>query len=149
MAITGGCLCGRVRYECKEEAGGGHCHCIDCRKTSATGHASHMIAPEAGFGVTGAVKFFDKPADSGNLVSRGFCPECGSQIYSRNSGMPGVVFIRASSLDDPTIFKPQMVVYTNRAVSWDHMDPSLPRFVGMPAPQDRPAAAQAAAPKKA
>jgi hypothetical protein len=142
MAITGGCLCGRVRYEAREEAGGGHCHCNDCRRTSATGHASHMIAPEAGFRVTGAVKFFDKPADSGNLVSRGFCPECGSQIYSRNSGMPGLVFIRASSLDDPAHFKPQMVVYTNRAAQWDHMDPSLPRFAGMPAPQHRLPAAR-------
>jgi hypothetical protein len=46
--------------------------------------------------------------------------------------MPGIVFVRASSLDDPEVFRPQMVVYTNRAASWDHMDRSLPGFVGMP-----------------
>lgn len=132
MAITGGCLCGRVRYEFGEESGGGHCHCIDCRKSSGTGHCSHMIVPEPSFSVRGEVKFFDKPADSGNMVSRGFCPNCGSALYSLNAGMPGVVFVRASSLDDPEVFKPQMVVYTNRAASWDHMDRSLPGFVGMP-----------------
>lgn len=138
MTITGGCLCGEVRYDCKEESGGGHCHCIDCRKSSGTGHGSHMIVPEAAFEVSGNVKFFDKPADSGNMVSRGFCPNCGSPVYSRNSGMPGMVFVRASSLDDLEAFKPQMVVYTDRAASWDHMDASLPRFAAMPAFEDRP-----------
>lgn len=144
MAIEGGCLCGAVRYTCAEESGGGHCHCIDCRKTSATGHASHMIVPEAAFQSSGEVKFFNKPADNGNMVSRGFCPQCGSAIYSKNSGMPGVVFVRASSLDDPENYKPQMIVYKNRAASWDEMDPNFPAFALMPAPQDMPEAVQGA-----
>ena len=143
MSITGGCLCEAVRYECEEEAGGGHCHCIDCRKASGTGHCSHMIVPEAAFTVSGEVRFFDKPADSVNMVSRGFCPNCGSAVYSTNAGMPGLVFVRASSLDDPNEFKPQMIVYTDRAASWDHMDPSLPGFATMPAPEDMPAAVAA------
>ena len=138
MSMLGGCLCGKVRYECKEEAGGGHCHCIDCRKSSGTGHCSHMIVPEAAFKINGDVKFFGKPADGGNMISRGFCPECGSPIYSRNSGVSGMVFVRASSLDDPQAFRPQMVVYTNRAASWDHMDPLLPRFAAMPSREEMP-----------
>lgn len=138
MPITGGCLCGSVRYECAEETGGGHCHCNDCRKSSGTGHCSHMIVPETGFTVTGEVRFFDQPADSGNMVSRGFCPTCGSALYSTNAGMPGAVFVRASSLDDPEAFKPQMIVFTDRAASWDHMDASLPGFAAMPSPDDIP-----------
>lgn len=140
MSISGGCLCEAVRYTCAEESGGGHCHCIDCRKTSGTGYCSHMIVPESAFSVTGMLSFFDKPADSGNMVSRGFCPKCGSAVYSTNAGMPGLVFVRASSLDDPEDFKPQMQVYTNRQASWSHMDPSLPGFAGMPDPDDMPAA---------
>jgi len=134
MSISGGCLCGAVRYECAEESGGGHCHCNDCRRSSGTGHCSHMIVPESGFAVTGEIRFFDKPADSGNMVSRGFCPTCGAALYSTNAGMPGVVFVRASSLDDPEHFRPQMIVYTDRAASWDHMDASLPGFAAMPSP---------------
>ena len=97
-----------------------------------------MIVPEAAFTLTGSVKSFEKPADSGNMVNRRFCPTCGSPIYSTNSGMPGVVFVRVSSLDDLEAFKPQMVVYTNRAASWDHMDPGLPAFALMPKPEDMP-----------
>lgn len=135
MTFTGGCLCGAVRYEGKEIKGSGHCHCIDCRKTSGTGHGSHMIVPEAAFRVSGELRFYDAPADSGNVVSRGFCPTCGSAVYSRNGGMPGTVAVRASSLDDPEVFQPQLVVYTKRAASWDLMDPALPGFEAMPPPQ--------------
>ncbi|MDJ0945080.1 MAG: GFA family protein [Kiloniellales bacterium] len=138
MSFTGGCLCGAVRYQGREQRGGGHCHCIDCRKTSGTGHGSHMIVPEAAFSISGELRFFDAPADSGNMVSRGFCPTCGSAIYSRNSAVPGLVFVRASSLDDPEVFRPQLVVYAKRGPSWDRMDPALPSFEEMPPPEEMP-----------
>ena len=137
-SIEGGCLCGAVRYSCSEESGGGHCHCIDCRRASGTGHCSHMIVPETGFSVQGEVRFFDKPADSSNMVSRGFCPTCGSAVYSTNAGMPGIVFVRASSLDDPEQFRPQMVVYTDRAASWDRIPGDLPGFARMPRAEEMP-----------
>jgi hypothetical protein len=133
QGFSGGCLCGAVRYQ---SAVGpqvvGHCHCVDCRKSSGTGHCTHVVIPEDAFTVSGEVKFYDRPADSGNIVSRGFCPTCGSAVYSTNSGMPDMVFPRASSLDDPEIAKPQMVVYASRASSWDHVDPELPAFPTMP-----------------
>lgn len=131
--FAGGCLCGAVRYQ---SAMGpqfvGHCHCIDCRKSSGTGHSTHIAIPASAFTVTGKVKFYDRPADSGNIVSRGFCPTCGSPVYSTNAATPGLVFVRASSLDDPDIAQPQMVVFASRAASWDHVDPALPAFAKMP-----------------
>jgi len=131
--FTGGCLCGAVTY--KSENGPmlvGHCHCIDCRRSSGTGHATNIVIPEDGFSVSGEIKFYDRPADSGNIVSRGFCPDCGSALYSKNDGMPGMVFPRASSLDDPDVAVPAIVVYASRAVGWDPVDPALPAFDGMP-----------------
>ena len=135
MAFTGGCLCGAVRYEGTDQLGGGHCHCLDCRRSSGTGHCSHMAVPEGAFHITGDVRFYDAPADSGNIISRGFCPICGSAVYSKNAGMPGLAFVRASSLDDPEVFRPEVVVYAKRAPSWDRMDPTLPAFESMPPPQ--------------
>jgi hypothetical protein len=109
-----------------------HCHCVDCRKSSGTGHCTHLVVPEAAFSVTGAVTLYDRAADSGNMISRGFCGRCGSPIYSKNSGMPGLVFPRASVLDDVDIVKPQMTVYASRASAWDGIDPKLPSFALMP-----------------
>lgn len=139
--FSGGCFCGAVRYESTSEpVAAGHCQCIDCRKSSGSGHCSHLVVPEQAFEVTGEVRFYEAPADSGNIVGRGFCPTCGSPVYSVNSGLPGMIFPRASSLDDPEVFTPQMVVYASRGPSWDHLDPALPKFDTMPPRQDMPAA---------
>ena len=136
--FKGGCLCGAVRYESTADPIiAGHCQCEACRRSSGTGHCTNLAVPKAAFTVTGPMTFYDRPADSGNMVSRGFCPTCGSPVYSTSSGMPDLVFPRASSLDDPEVVKPQMVVYASRALSWDIVDPSLPAFAEMPegAPQ--------------
>lgn len=129
--FAGSCLCGAVRYEANvPPAVAGHCYCTDCRKASGTSHCTHAAVPESELTVTGDVKFFDKPADSGNIVSRGFCPNCGSAVYSRNSGMPGMAFVRASSMDDLDTAVPQMTVYASRAPSWARIDSEHPVFQG-------------------
>ena len=131
--FSGECLCEAVRFNSSADPHVvGHCHCVDCRKSSGTGHCTHLVVPEAEFTVTDVVTFYDRAADSGNIVSRGFCGKCGSPIYSKNAAMPGVVFPRASVLDDPNVIQPQMIVYASRAPSWDHMNPALPAFAIMP-----------------
>ncbi len=131
--FTGSCLCGEVRFQSTADPQVvGHCHCIDCRKSSGTGHCTHLVVPEAAFSVTGLVTFYERAANSGNMVSRGFCGKCGSPIYSKNATMPGVVFPRASVLDDPEVVKPQMIVFASRAPSWDHMNLALPAFPTVP-----------------
>jgi hypothetical protein len=46
--------------------------------------------------------------------------------------MKGLVFVRASSLDDLEIAKPQVIVFASRAPSWRHLDPELPAYAEMP-----------------
>ena len=131
--FTGSCLCGEVSYKATSAPQmGAHCHCDDCRKSSGTGHCSHVVIKADDVAIEGAPKRFDKPADSGNIVSRFFCGSCGGPVYSTNSGFPGMTFLRASSLDDPEIFTASMIVYTRAAPSWDVMDTSLPGFETMP-----------------
>lgn len=137
--VAGGCLCGAVRYTITGDAAvSGHCYCTDCRRASGTGHGSHMAVADADFAFTGELKGFDKPADSGNIVTRKFCPTCGAAVLSTNSGMPGMVFVRASSLDDPSAFTPQMTVYASRAPEWDRPPEGLATFDEMPPADARP-----------
>jgi hypothetical protein len=131
--ITGRCLCGQVHYQCGAPAViAGHCQCVDCRKSSGTGHCSHLAVPHAAVAMSGEVTIYAKAADSGNIVSRAFCTTCGSPIYSLNSANSELMFLRASCLDDMNLFQPQMVVYTSRGAPWDTIDPALPRFETMP-----------------
>ena len=124
----GGCACGAVRYESATEPRlAMHCQCRHCQRASGGGHASSMLFTQADVSVTGQLSFIDQQADSGNTVSRGFCPQCGSHVLNQNSGYPDAVFIHAASLDDPGLFVPSMVVYHRYAQEWDHIDPALKR----------------------
>jgi hypothetical protein len=110
----------------------GNCYCVDCRKSSGTTHCTHALVPDSAFSATGEIRIHERPADSGAIISRGFCPECGSAILSRNSRMPGMTFIRVSSLDNLDAVEPQMTVYASRAPAWAPLDRSKPVFEEMP-----------------
>ena len=64
--------------------------------------------PAAALKITGAVKYYDTKADSGNTLSRGFCPECGASLFGKTSAMPDLAMITAGSLDDPSLYKPTL-----------------------------------------
>ena len=133
MQVSGQCLCGAVRYRGEAEPQFQvKCYCTDCRKTSAAGHAAMMGFAADAIRITGDLKEFRSTADSGAPIARAFCPTCGAGIYSRNDGMPGLLFLRASTLDDPNLFAPQMIVWAARAPVWDPVNPGVPAFAERP-----------------
>jgi hypothetical protein len=88
--------------------------------------------PAAALTITGKVKYHDSKADSGNTLSRGFCPECGARLFGKASAMPDLALITAGSLDDPSQYTPSMDIFTVSAQPWDHMNPALAKFPKMP-----------------
>jgi hypothetical protein len=134
--ITGGCLCGAVRYTISGDIiFSGKCYCEDCRKGGSTGHSSVLAVPQQAVSITGKLTEFKKPGGSGQSIARRFCPVCGSRIAAMADVMPGVVMITASTLDDPEQYVTQMSVFTSRAPSWDRPPAGLPAFAEMPPAQ--------------
>lgn len=132
---TGGCTCGAIRYEVSgEPAMSGHCQCRDCQHATGSGHESVLIFPETAAKITGSPKFHEIKADSGSSVKRGFCGSCGNPVLARTTGFPGMVMFPAASLDEPSRFQPQFVLYTSSGQPWDYMDPKLQKFAKMPPP---------------
>lgn len=126
-SLTGGCACGAVRYRVTAAPGFSfHCQCRQCQRATGTGHASLFVVPKASVSIEGGLKLHDQIADDGAIVSRGFCPHCGSPLLGTSSGSPDVMLIAAASLDDPSRFKPQKVVFSASRQLWDHVDPALP-----------------------
>ena len=128
--VTGGCLCGSVRYEYDGEVGpAAICHCADCRRvTGSAFNVSVRMQKEHFRLVSGELKSFTVTAESGNDVIRFFCPACGSPIYTLSPHRPDSYFVKAGSLDDPTLVKPAHQAWTKSAVSWAHIPPDLPSF---------------------
>lgn len=132
MAITGGCLCGNVRYEIEGDARfGGHCYCSDCRKVSGTGHGSVIGVAKSALKLSGGLCDYTVVGDSGRALTRSFCPTCGTGIMALGDG-GNMVAIKAGTLDDPEVFEPQMAVYVSSAPSWDQPPEGLHRFEKMP-----------------
>lgn len=133
MALSGQCLCGAVRYRAETDPRFQvKCYCTDCRKTSAAGHAAMMGFAKDAVTIAGEVKEFRSKADSGADAIRAFCPTCGAGVYSSNSSMPHMIFLRASTLDDPNAFSAQLVVYASRAPAWDPVAEGVPAYAEGP-----------------
>lgn len=94
--MTGGCLCGAVRYRV-------HgplrpviaCHCQQCRKTSGH-HVAATSAPRDAVAIEGEVRWYR----SSDTARRGFCPVCGSNLFWDGKGRN--LSILAGTLDGPT-----------------------------------------------
>jgi hypothetical protein len=133
-----GCSCGAVRYECSADpVFTAIATCRDCQRASGGGFVSVLGVPSAALAISGNVKYFDVKGDSGNPVSRGFCPNCGSRLFASSQAAPTLIGIMAGSLDGPGWYRPAVDVYTASAQPWDHMDPALPKFSKMP-PMEQP-----------
>ena len=131
--FTGGCMCGAVRYECAAEpAMTANCHCRDCQRATGGAYASVFLVPRNAVRITGEVKYYDVKGDSGNILSRGFCPTCGSRLFGKPAVVPDLMSIMLGSLDDPSSHKPAMDIYTASAQPWDYMNPELPKFPKLP-----------------
>ena len=133
VAYTGGCACGRVRFEiAAEPLFQNDCQCRDCQRNSGTGHGSYLTFPRKGVKQTGEAALWDIVADSGHAKTCAFCPACGSPVYMTFSAMPEVFTVHAASLDDPGRYQPQAVTYAVRGQAWDRLDPALPKLDRMP-----------------
>ena len=110
--MTGGCLCGQVRYSASAEpAVVVVCHCKDCQKQSGTAFSVEVGVSKSSISIQGQLKTFHDTGDSGQPVERKFCPDCGSPIISDIAIMPELSFIKAHTLDDTSWLDPKMHIY--------------------------------------
>ena len=139
--ITGGCLCGAVRYECTHDVRGiVVCHCKDCRKASGSAAAYNSRVPAESITFTqGQPRTYVVTADSGHALKRLFCENCGSQLFSQREHLPQFYAIKVGSLDDPSALEISRHIWTRSAMPWVPLDPDVPHheeeFAGLREPK--------------
>ncbi len=129
FSLNGGCACGSIRYVCKSKPILEYkCHCRACQQASGSGFLALFWVHSDTLNLTAnEPKYYAVDGDSGRQLKRGFCVECGSNVLVQTS-FPGIIFIVASSLDDPSEFKPQHEIWISTAQPWDTLDTSLRYF---------------------
>ena len=133
MARNGGCRCGAVRYTLVAEPLATRlCWCRDCQYWALGNAAVNIMVPRAAVTVTGEPRHWDSVADSGNRMRRSFCGDCGTHLFSESSGNLQNMVIRVGTLDDGGDIHPSVVIWTDSAPAWAHIDPSLQAFPRQP-----------------
>ena len=129
LPLTGGCLCGGVRYEITEPlVSASYCHCTRCqRRTGTAASAQARVAPGSLRVLQGSELVREwKPADEG--WPKCFCAECGSALWSRSPAEDGVFSVRLGTFDDDPGIRPQYRQYVAYAAAWEPLpDDGLPR----------------------
>jgi hypothetical protein len=129
-AFSGGCLCGAVRYECSAAPMTMvNCHCRDCQKAGGSGYSPTVVVRRRALRLrSGRPRYHRVTGESGSIARRAFCPECGTPLFASTSARPGLLGIRAGSLDDPSWFRATADVWTSSAQPWALMDSGVPKF---------------------
>ncbi|HEV7936898.1 MAG TPA: GFA family protein [Solirubrobacteraceae bacterium] len=129
-SITGGCLCGSVRFALSEPPkGAGYCHCTRCQRRTGTassaqaridGRTLHLLQGEH------LLKGWRHP-DGGH--EKLFCSVCGSHLFSRSPEDARQVSVRMGAFDEDPGVRPSWRSYVADAAPWEPIpDDGLERF---------------------
>jgi len=134
LPLTGGCLCGGVRYEVTAPlVSASYCHCTRCqRRTGTAASAQARVAPGSLRIVQGSelVREWTPPDDA---WPKCFCSVCGGALWSRSHSGDGVFSVRLGTFDDDPGIRPQHRQFVAYAVSWEPIpDDGLPRYQEQP-----------------
>lgn len=122
--FRGGCSCGAVRYETTADPLNQRvCHCRECQKAIGAAFNARVLMRIEDVSITGpTISFF-----SSETLERGACSRCGSSIFSRRVSA-GVIGLTAGSLDEPSLFEPDMHFWVSSKQPWLEISDDLPQY---------------------
>ena len=134
LPLTGGCLCGGVRFEITEPPlSAVYCHCTRCqRRTGSAAAISARLAPGSLRITEGEDLVRGFEPDGG--FAKDFCGRCGGALWSRDPADPDVRAVRLGTIDGDPGIRPSARQFVDYAAVWEPIpDDGLPRF-----PERRP-----------
>lgn len=130
MEIHGGCRCGAVRYTLALEAlpRTYACHCRDCQTWSGSAFSQQTFLAESSLSVTGPLATYVLTTPSGNTSTQRMCPVCHTRVYNSNSARPGVLVLRAGTLDRSDELDIAAHIWVKRKQRWLKLPPDVPAW---------------------
>jgi hypothetical protein len=134
VGLTGGCLCGGVRWELTEPPDrASYCHCKRCQRRSGTAASANThIRPGTLRLLQGEELVRSYQPEDG--AAKDFCSVCGSALWSRDPATGEIAGLRLGGFDDDPGVRPSLHQYVAYAAPWEPLpDDGLPRH-----PERRP-----------
>lgn len=131
--ITGGCLCGALRYEADgPPLYAGYCYCTDCRRASGAAVMGFLGFRREQVTLTGPSREYRSPSIRGTDASRNRCTECAGLVFGGGRNIDEILNIYVGSLDDPTHFEPRIAIFNRSRPAWVNMPEGLSVHETMP-----------------
>ena len=131
--LSGKCLCGNISFTADTDIQNCYnCHCSDCRRASGAAYQTLVFIDKSALKISGTPKVFAHAADSGSVMEKHFCPDCGSQMFGHNQSRPDRMSIRAGVLDQSEWVKPSANLFLASKIGSTPTDPDLDGHAGMP-----------------
>jgi hypothetical protein len=132
--LSGGCVCGAVRYRLapgfrfRPHA----CHCRDCQSRTGSAFSEHMLFARANLEIEGALDsgVFQQP--SGAVSTLWGCPLCKVRIFSENAARPGMATLRCGTLDRSAEVVPAAHFWVRSKQPWVVLPAGVPALMEQP-----------------
>ena len=128
--MTGGCLCGGVRFQLSEPArDAGYCHCTRCQRRTGTASSAQARIDGRSFSLLQGEDLLKAWHPPRGGFEKLFCGECGAHLFSRNPDQRAQMSVRMSAFDGDPGVRPSWRAYVAYAASWEPIpDDGLERF---------------------
>ncbi len=124
---TGNCLCGGITFQINAELKPIQvCHCRQCRQAQGVPFAANIPVDTSGFELLSGEGLL-KEYESSEGKQRVFCSNCGSPIFSKKASLPGVIRIRAGSLNEDLPVRPASHGYFASKCNWWDINDDVPK----------------------
>ena len=125
----GGCLCGRIKYFFHaDKVDAVSCYCRDCQRVTGSPLTTVVAVSVDHLNIEGHTSTYSNKSASGRNVTRHFCPNCGSQLFTEAEMAPGVKFVKCSTLDRPSEAVPSANFWLSSAARWAPIDEKIACF---------------------
>lgn len=128
--LSGGCLCGAVRFSVPAGALRGlmYCHCRRCQHRTGTAFAVGALAAPGSVGVTSGREALRTYTPETGFAKQ-FCEHCGSQLFTVRPDDGDVHAVRFGCIDDPPVLPVLGHQFVAYAAPWHPLpDDGAPRF---------------------
>jgi len=133
--LSGGCLCGAVRYILTQHVRFNPyaCHCTDCQRRTGSAFGIQLTARTEDVEFTGEMSEGRHVQPSGAVAQIYACPRCFSRLFTTNDRRPGLLNLRAGTLDTSKDLTPRFHVWVRSKQPWIVLPPGVPAFERNPA----------------
>jgi hypothetical protein len=96
------------------------CHCDHCQRQGGSAFSVNLVAHESQLTVHGELTTYEETGERNDnvYVRRRFCGSCGSPIVSELALSPGIIAVKAGTLDDRSSVNPTVEAWCVDRQPW-------------------------------